>query len=134
MYTLVPEPNVSVTVFQNAMMIVGQPLILECIVTTVRGINSQVDIVWSNSINDTKRDNVSEYMENSNSVLFRDYLIISQLTTDNNNVTYECKVIINAKPIIEANNTFILHVNGKHPSLLYTTLITYACVLCSFRF
>ena len=119
MYITVPMPNVSVAVFQNAMMIVGQPLILECIVTTVRGINSQIDIVWSNSINDTKSDNVSEYMENSNSVLYRDYLNISQLTTDNNNVTYECKVIINANPLIEATNTFILHVNGKHPSLLY---------------
>ena len=129
MYTTVPKPNISVTVFRNAMMIVGQPLILECIVTTVRGINSQVDIVWSNSTNDMKRDNVSEYMENSNYVLYRDYLNISQLTTDNNNVTYECKVIINANPLIKATNTFILHVNSKHPSfLLYTTIITYACM------
>ena len=44
-FFLVPTPTVSVTAPKNQM--VGQSLIVQCEVTTVRGITSRVDIVWS---------------------------------------------------------------------------------------
>ena len=91
----VPTPNVSVTTYNAT--VVGQPLILECNVTAVRGINSQVTIVWSN-INSNKElriVNVSVSLKTFDSVIYRDYLNIPQLTTDHNDVTYECEVTIN---------------------------------------
>ena len=116
MYTAVPTPNVSVTVLQNAMMMVGQPLILECMVTTVRGINSQVDIVWRNINSDEELRNTSIAIFNSSSVPYRDYLNISQVTTDDNDVTYQCEVTINAYPPVMEIDTVALHVNGKYLS------------------
>ena len=96
------------------MMIVGQPFTLECVVTAVRGINSQVDIVWSRSyINGSeqwRRNNFSVSARNFNTVVYSDRFNISQLTTDDNNVTYQCKVLINS---VEANDSFTLRVNGK---------------------
>ena len=96
-------------------MIVGQPLALECNVTAVRGINSQVDIVWSD-VNSSKQlmrsDNVSALM-NFTSVLYRDSFNIPQLTTDHNGITYKCEVIINADPPVTATDTFTLRVTGK---------------------
>ena len=96
-------------------MIVGQPLTLECNVIAVRGINSQVDIVWSD-VNSSKEsissDDVSGIM-NFTSVLYRDSFNIPQLTTDHNGITYECEVIINADPPVAATDTFTLHVTGK---------------------
>ena len=44
-YVLVPPPTVLVTAPNN--QTVGQSLSLQCEVTTVRGITSRVDIVWS---------------------------------------------------------------------------------------
>ena len=114
MCTAVPAPNVNVTV-HNANMVVGQPLTLECLVTTVRGINSQVCIVWKYSSKELKI-NVSASITVFSSVVYRDYLNISQLSTDDNDVTYECEVIINASPPVTETGRFTLHVNGKQLS------------------
>ena len=112
-------------------MIVGQPLFLECVVTVVRGINSEVVIVWSNdSIKELRKMNVNASVTTFSSVVYRDYLNISQLTTDNNDVTYECKVMIND---VVANNRFTLNVTGKY--LSYINHNTYSMLsLCSPRF
>ena len=111
LYIAVPTPNVSITVHND--MIVGQPFALECIANTVRGINSQVDIVWSNNSKEMWKKNVSVYIINSSSLVYRDYFNISQLTTDNNGDTYECRVIINTDPSVIATDCFTLHVIGK---------------------
>ena len=96
------------------MMIVGQPFTLECIVTAVRGINSQVDIVWSRNYNNGseqwRRNNLTASIRNFNTVVYSNSVNISQLTTDDNSVTYECKVIIN---FVEASDNFTLRVIGK---------------------
>ena len=90
----------------------GRPLTLECIVTTVRGINSQVSIVWSSSSSDKelRRNNVSASMATFKSVVYRDYFNISLLTTDDNNMTYVCKVMINA---VEADDNITVQARGK---------------------
>jgi len=41
---LLPTPSLLVTALNNQQ--VGDPLLLKCNVTTVRGITSSVDIVW----------------------------------------------------------------------------------------
>ena len=118
-YITVPKPNVSVNI-QNVTMIVGQPLTLECNASAVRGINSQVDIVWSNDNSSkelTRSKNVSALMTNFSTVLlYKDYFNISKLTTDHDGITYECEVIINADPPVRATDNIAIHVTGKHLS------------------
>ena len=106
----VPTPNVSVVV-HNA-IIVGQPLMLECIITTVRGINSQLNVVWSSNSSgkELRRSNITSSMEVFDFVVYRDYFRISLLTTDDDKITYECKAMINA---VETNDSFMLQVKGK---------------------
>ena len=114
-YFVVPTPNVNITVHND--MIVGQPFSLECIVATVRGINSLVNIIWSKGSGGEelvqKRENASASLTMFSSVLYRDYLNISQLTTDDNDETYRCEVMINADPPVMTSDSYTLHVIGK---------------------
>lgn len=98
-------------------MILGQPLTLECIVTTVRGINSQVDILWSNSSKEIRRNNVSVSIKSLNFSIYRDHFNISQLTADDNDVTYKCEVVINAITRVTASDTITLYAIGKYVQL-----------------
>ena len=111
-YVTVPTPNISFTTIHND-MIVGQPFALECVANTMRGINSQVDIVWSYNSREMKRNNVSASIINSSSLVYRDYFNISQLTTDDNGGIYECKVIINTNPSVITTDCFTLRIHGK---------------------
>ena len=120
----------------------GQPLTLECVAIVVRGINSQVDIIWKNdaSAKEFRRNNVNASMTNlsMSSVVYKDYFNISQLTTDDNNVTYQCEIIINTNPSVMASGGFILHVIGKSLRNIYMIMIiilyAYSFCMCSFRF
>ena len=107
----VPSPDARV--YSHYMMEVGQSLTLVCRVITVRGINSEVSIVWSkiNSGEVRRRSNISSFMTESYSIVYRDYFNISQLTTDDNDVTYECTVMINA---LESSSRLTLHLSGEH--------------------
>ena len=123
-------------------MIVGQPLTLECVATAVRGINSQVDIIWNkNSLaKEFRRNDVNASMTNllMSSVVYKDYFNISKLTTDDNNVTYQCEIIINTNPSVIASGSFTLHVIGKSLRnmcmIMIIILYTYLFCMCSFRF
>ena len=97
-------------------MIVGQQLLFECIITTVRGISSQINIIWRKGSNgkELKRENVSSYITVNSSVMYKDYLNISQLTTDDNGETYWCEVIINAGSPVMTNDNYTLNVTGKN--------------------
>ena len=114
-FITVPTPNVSVTTYNAT--IVGQPLILECNVIAVRGINSQVAIVWSsiNSNEELREVNVNVSLTIFGSVIYRDYFNIPQLTIDNNNVTYKCEVTIND---VMSTDNFTLYVTGKYLSCI----------------
>ena len=111
-------------------MIVGQPIMLECTVTTVKGITDQVDIVWNNtnSGKEWKRENVNISMEDSSSVVYRDCFNISQLATNDNNVTYKCEVIINSSSLIMAANNTTLHVTGKSYDYIIPSLCIFSVV------
>ena len=62
------------------------PLILQCEVTTVRGITSRVDIVWSSGTIFEWMNNVSSTTM-GNSLVYTDYYTVSQLsTTDDDRV------------------------------------------------
>ena len=110
-YITVPPPTVSVTALNN--QIVGQSLTLQCEVTTVRGITSRVDIVWSSGGMELQRmDNVSSTTMN-NLLVYTDSYNISQLNTSDEDRVVHCEVIINASPLIMVNNSITLDVTGK---------------------
>ena len=93
---------------------VGQSLTLQCEVTTVRGITSRVDIVWSS--NDTelnKTDGLSSNMMN-NSLVYTDSYTISQLSTTDDGRVIQCEVVINGNPSVMANDSITLDVTGKY--------------------
>ena len=94
---------------------VGQPLTLECSVTTVKGITSRVDIVWSSNGLEIKRTegvNFRSVSNNSELVQFTDFYIIPQLSTSEEDETYFCKVLINSDFEVENTQSTSLNVTG----------------------
>ena len=107
--TIVPTPNVTVTL-PNIQM-VGQPLTLECSVTTVRGITSRVDIIWSSDGLELERmEGVNINSTTDNSVVYTDTYTIPRLSTTDNGTVYQCEVMINTDPPVIADNRVTLDV------------------------
>ena len=110
-FTLVPIPFVNVTAPNT--QTVGQSLTLQCEVTTVRGITSRVDIVWSsNGTELNKTDDISSNMMD-NSLVYTDSYTISQLNTTDDGRVIQCEVVINTSPLVMANDNITLDVTGK---------------------
>ena len=87
---------------------VGDPLLLECNVTTVRGITSSVDIVWITNDTVKRVNNVSGETVGNYSV-YRSIYNDSGILQDNNR-TYQCSVNIS---VVSATDTFLckLYIN-----------------------
>ena len=92
---------------------VGQSLTLQCELTTVRGITSRVDIVWSSGGTELERMNDVSSTTMDNSLVYTDYYNISQLNTTDDDRVIQCKGVINANPPIMANDSITLVVTGK---------------------
>ena len=93
---------------------VGQPLMLECEVTTVRGIISNVDIVWKSSGGTVlSRLNSTTPTTVNNSQLYTTYYLISLLRTSDKGRVIQCEGIIQAASSISNTNTFTLDVTGQ---------------------
>ena len=108
--SIVPAPNVNVTAPNN--QTVGQSLTLQCEVTTVRGITSRVDIVWSSGGTELQRmNNVSSTMM-SNSLVYTNSYTISQLSTTDDGRVIQCEVVINADQPVTDNDVVTLDVTG----------------------
>ena len=124
-----PVPSVIINILNN--QTVGQSLALECDVTTVRGITSRVDIVWSSdSSGESGLDIISGAYTTSiakDSVLFTDTYIIPQLSTADENEEYQCWVFIDALSPITANNSVILNVTGKCVYIYYYSTYMIYC-------
>ena len=92
----------------------GESLALQCEVTTVRGITSRVDIVWSSGGTELQRmNNVSSTMM-SNSLVYTNSYTISQLSTANDSRVIQCEGMINASPLAMGSDSTTLDVNGQH--------------------
>ena len=97
---------------------VGQPLTLTCNVSTVRGITSRVDIVWTRgNVNLRTVANISTTTEHA-SFVYIDYYTIPSLSISDNGRGYECRLIVHTSPVITVNDTIRLDVTGKF-HLLY---------------
>ena len=111
LFNLVPTPTVSVTALNT--QIVGQSVTLQCEVTTVRGITSRVDIVWSSDGIELERmNNVSSNIMSS-SLVHTDYYTTSQLSTTDDDRLIQCEGVINANTPVMANDRITLDVNGE---------------------
>ena len=97
----------------NNTQTVGQSLTLQCKVTTVRGITSRVDIVWSSGVTELQRMNdVSSTMMNNSLVCTNSYTI-SQLSTTDDGRVIQCEVVINTSPSVMTNDSITLDVTGS---------------------
>ena len=93
---------------------VGQSLTLQCEVTTVRGITSRVDIVWSSNGTELERMNDVSSTMMSDSLVYTDSYNISQLSTTDEGRVIQCEVVINASPIVMASDNITLDVTGMY--------------------
>ena len=93
---------------------VGQSLTLQCEVTTVRGITSRVDIVWSSDGAELERMNNVSSTTMNNSLVYTDSYTISQLSTTDDGRVIQCEVVINASPSVMANDSITLDVTGEY--------------------
>ena len=108
---LVPPPTVLVTAPNT--QIVGQSLTLQCEVTTVRGITSRVDIVWSSGSTELNRTDNITLTTMHNSQVYRDSYAISQLSTTDDGRVIQCEVVINTSPPIQSDDKNALDITGK---------------------
>ena len=106
--------------------IVGQSLVLECDVTTVMGITSGVEIVWSEDDSEVQR------VSRANSTMYRDLYNIALLGTADDGRLYKCEAVINTNPSVISNNDITLNVNGKSYIKIMDKLFTLK--LCGMQF
>ena len=110
--TTVPTPSVTITALNT--QIVGQSLTIECSVTTVRGITSRVDIIWSRDGTEVERmEGVSVSSTTGNMVMYTDTYTISQLNTNDNHTEYQCQTRINFDSPVMATTSVTLDVIGE---------------------
>ena len=111
-YFIVFTSNVTVTAVNN--QTAGQPLILQCSVTTIRDINSRVDFMWISNGTELRRVEgvVGESTINGSSVYTYQY-VIPQLSGADNNSSYICNVTINRSQLISAYGSVTLSITGK---------------------
>ena len=121
---LVPVPNVTISAPSN--QTVGQSLILESSITTVRGITSRVDIVWSsNGVELKKTSNVNISIIKNDNESYGDTFSIPLLSTTDDGRIIQCKVVIMTSPSVFATNNITLDVTGK----FYATLLLFVAIV-----
>ena len=125
---IVPTPTVIATAPHS--QIVGQSLTLQCEVTTVRGITSRVDIVWSSNDILLRRINDTIATTMDNSLVYTDSYIVTMLSTSYNGRIIECEIIINVNPPIMATDNFTLSVDGEYYNV-HSTMIYYVITFSS---
>ena len=114
---LVPTPVVNITA--PITQIVGQSLTLQCEVTTVRGITSSVDIVWSSNSTELERMNSVSSTTMDNSLVYTGSYTISQLSTTDDGRVIQYEVVINKSPSVMATGSITLDVIGEYCMTLY---------------
>ena len=86
---------------------IGDPLILDCTVTAVRGITSSVDIIWTTGGRVVKRvDDITADIENDNAIYTDSFEILSLSAIDNRRI-YQCTVVINANQPVYSSDQYV---------------------------
>ena len=93
---------------------VGDPLTLNCSVTTVRGVSSPVNIIWYTGGLEFRRvDNITANVLND-SEIYTDLFTISSLSAIDNGREYSCSIMINATRPIYGYGYFLLLFPGEY--------------------
>ena len=109
----VPTPLININVINN--QTVGQSLTLESTVTTVRGITSRVDIVWSSNGFELERiEGLNHSSITNDSVIYTDIYTIPQLNTSDEGRILQCDSFINAVSPVTASDSVALNATGKN--------------------
>ena len=101
----------------------GPSLTLQCEVTTVRGITSRVDIVWSSDGTELQRVNDVSSTTMDDSLVYTDSYTISQLSTTDEGRVIECEVVIIASLPVMANDNITLDVTGMYCCVFVIVII-----------
>ena len=102
------------TVTTSNTQTVGQSLTLQCEVTSVRGITSRVDIVWSSNGTVLRRINDITATTMNNSLVYTDSYTISQLNTIDDGRVIQCEVVIDGNPLnIQGSDNIALKLIGE---------------------
>ena len=111
--TLVPSPSVMITAPDT--QIVGQSLDLSCSGSVVRGITSEVNVVWKSDGSELGRTNEVNLtlMENGTSLTYMDSYTIAQLSTFDKDKVYYCELVISSHPPVAVNSRILLNVTSK---------------------
>ena len=108
----VPIPFVNINILNN--QTVGQSLTLESSITTVRGITSRVDIVWSSNGSILKLiQGLNNTFTSNTSVLYTDTYVIPQLRSTDEGRDIQCEISINAASLVQISKDITLNVTGK---------------------
>ena len=110
-YISVPPPTVNVTALNT--QTVGDPLELQCEVTTVRGNTSRVDIVWTSGGMELERMNGVSSTTMDNSLVYTHSYTIPKLNTTDDGRVIRCEVVINTSPPVMATDNITLNVTGE---------------------
>ena len=111
---LVPPPSIEIIALNN--QTVGQSLTLESTITTVRGITSRVDAIWSsNGVEIERINNTNISLTINDSELYIDTFSIPLLSTSDYGRVFQCEIIITtvSSVIVAMNNITLLDVTGK---------------------
>ena len=92
---------------------VGQPLTLECVGATVRGITSRVDIVWRRSRRVVRNIHGASPTIN-NPLVYTDSYTISQLSTADEGRVYQCRLVIRTSDPVRGIDAVKLNVIGEY--------------------
>ena len=102
---------------------IGDSLTLDCSFTTVRGISSSVNFIWTTGGIEVRRvDNITANIENDTAI-YTDSFEIPSLSAIDNGREYQCTVMINATQPVYGYNYFIVVFPGE-----YKCLYMHACV------
>ena len=95
---------------------VGQSLMLECNVTTVRGINRNVNITWSVSNGTVIKtiNSVNTSSTTSTSLVYTDIYTISILSVNDDDEAYVCEAVIDTSPQIMVDDDITLDVISEY--------------------
>ena len=101
--------------------IVGRPLMLECEMSTPRGISSRVDVVWSRDGVEVEHINdVSSNFSSPEVVVYTNIYTIPLLGTYDDGIVYECEVIIYSSPLLKITYNVMLDVTGMCSLIYYS--------------
>lgn len=111
-YYYLDPSSVSVNIVTLSDQTVGQPLTLECRVSSEDEIPTRIDFTWS--ADGLVLKSVEGVTATDNFQIYTDTYSISQLSTEDNGRIITCEVVISSIPLVVVSNNITLDVVGKN--------------------